>query len=191
MKDSTAELPAATTEPVQGAAEASETPEAPEAPETPEAKAETPEDYEFTAPEGIELDPDLTLEFKGLAKDLHLPKDAAQKVVDLGAKLVQKLQDRHTGLLAEWAKASEADSEFGGVKLKDSLSAAKSAVARLGGEKLIELLDQTGLGNHPEVIRAFWKAGLMMKDDAFVASGAAPSAPAGARAMYPNSNMNP
>ena len=53
-----------------------------------------------------------------------------------------------------------------------------------------QLLEQTGMGNHPEVIRTFYRAGKAISEDGLV-SGSAPKAPRDARSLFPASNMNP
>jgi hypothetical protein len=41
----------------------------------------------------------------------------------------------------------------------------------LARKELTELLDSTGFGNHPEVIRAFFRAGKQISEGKFIASG--------------------
>lgn len=171
------------------------------APEGEEAKAEdeqptgAPEAYEdFDFGEGVEIDTTVLGEFKDLAKELNLPQAEAQRVAQLGAKMAQswaaQTNERHVATVAEWAQETSADPEIGGDKLPQNLAAAKKAIDAFGTPALRELLDASGLGNHPEVVRAFAKAGLAISEDTFVGSKAQ-SAPADrAKAMYPNSNLN-
>lgn len=150
-----------------------------------------PEAYEdFTAPDGVELDTEVLGEFQALGKELDLPQEQAQKVVDLGTKLAQKWAEQQVesvkALHAEWTDASKADKEFGGDALPANLATAKKAVETYGTPALRELLDQSGLGNHPEVIRLFVRVGKTISEDTHVAGGNGTSAKGAAETLYPN-----
>lgn len=172
----------------------------------PEAKPEgdkptgAPEQYaEFKVPDGYEVDPQLLSEFTPLMKDLDLSQDKAQKVVDFVPKLVDTVQTKtvaavleHIGLkdFPTWAPALKTDKEFGGDKLDENLAVAKKAMSTFGTPELNAVLAKTGLGNHPEVVRAFWKVGQHLKEDGFV-TGAKTSSESQATRLYDKSNMNP
>ncbi len=150
-----------------------------------------PEAYEdFTAPDGVELDTEVLGEFQALGKELDLPQEQAQKVVDLGTKLAQKWAAQQAesvqALHTEWVDASKADKEFGGDALPVNLATAKKAVETYGTPELRELLDQSGLGNHPEVIRLFVRVGKTISEDTHVAGGNGTSAKGAAETLYPN-----
>lgn len=154
-----------------------------------------PEAYEdFTFADGVEIDAEALGEFKDIAKELNLPQAEAQKVADLGAKMAQKWAEsaveRHTATVAEWRSEAETDKEIGGDKLPETLAAAKRALDTFGTPEFRQLLDQTGLGSHREVLRFASNAGKTISEDTFVGADAQ-SAPANkAKALYSNSNMN-
>lgn len=150
--------------------------------------AEVPEKYEFKAPEGVELDSVAAGEFSALAKDLKLTADQAQGVVDIAVKMQQRQAESVAATVKEWGDQSKADKEFGGDNLDANLAIAKKAVDTFGSETFKGLLNQSGLGNHPEFIRFALKAGKAISNDTFVKSGA-PSSTNGAslaERMYPN-----
>jgi hypothetical protein len=123
-----------------------------------------PEEYaDFEVAEGVALDETTLGEFKGVAKDLNLPQDSAQKLVDLATQMSQRWADQFTNQVTEtrqgWLDASKADKEFGGDKLGESLATAKRAIDAYGTPELTQLLNETGIGNHPEVIRFMARAG--------------------------------
>lgn len=135
-----------------------------------------PEQYEdFSAPEGVELDVELTGELKTLAKELNLSQADAQRVADLGAKLAEKFAGQQTEVLAqartEWTEQSRADKEFGGDKIDANLAVAKRALDTFGTPELRQLLNESGLGSHPEIIRAFYRAGKTISEDSLVTGG--------------------
>lgn len=159
-----------------------------------EQPAEGVEDYqEFAAPEDVKLDTELLGEFKEKAKELGLDQDKAQQMVDLGVKLQQKWQTEHAQVIeqtkTEWVEQSNHDKEFGGEKIAENLAVAKKALDAFGTPELKQLLNDSGLGNHPEIIRAFYRAGKTISEDRFVGGGNGPSGPVDpAKVLFPSMN---
>lgn len=147
-------------------------------------------DYTFEMPEGIDLDKAGVDEFTAIAKELKLPKDAADKLVGLEVKRLQKAQQDHVTLVESWAEQVKVDQEIGGDKLSENLAVARKAVDAFGSQALKDLLNSTGLGNHPEVVKAFYKAGKAISEDGFVRG--APKSPATesdlAKSLFPSMN---
>lgn len=153
-----------------------------------------PDKYEFKPAEGRPAaDPELSTELSAIAKEFDLSQAAAQRVYDLGEKLVAK----HTTALTEqiektrndWGVQSKTDKEFGGDQLDSNLAVARKALD-LGTPELREFLNSSGIGNHPEVIRWMYRVGKTLKQDEHV-QGGRPGEQKDARSFYPNSNMNP
>lgn len=154
--------------------------------------AVVPEKYEFKAPVGVELDSELTGELSALAKEAKLPQAQAQKFADLGAKLMQKqstaLQAAIEKVQSGWIEATKADKEIGGAGLEQNLAIAKKALDAFGGPELVKALNETGLGNHPEFIRAFVKIGKAISEDKLVTGKTGTITPDSASVFsYPNS----
>ena len=135
-------------------------------------KEGAPEKYEFNskvadAPD--ELDPEVLTAFGEVAKELDLPQEAAQKVLD---KVAPVMQARQAAVVEQvkldWANESQADKEFGGESLNDNLEIAKSSLNAFGTDALKSLLQESGLGNHPEVIRFMYRAGKAISEDSYV-----------------------
>lgn len=140
--------------------------------------------YEFKAPDGMELDKDATTAFTAIAKDLKLAPDAAQKVVDIAVGMQQRAVEAHTKQVAEWADQVKADKELGGDKLPQTLATAQKAMA-LGPPELKQLLNDSGLGNHPAVVRFMFTVGKALSEDKFVPSGGAVTTGDMASRLYP------
>lgn len=136
------------------------------APAPPQPTAEP--DYQFEMPEGIELDKSGVDEFTTIAKELKLPADAAKKLVDLEVKRVQAQQQAHSALVESWAEQVKAGKDLGGEKLQENLAVARKAIDAFGSPELKELLNSTGLGNHPEVVKLAFKIGKAISEDGFV-----------------------
>lgn len=154
-----------------------------------EAKPEgAPETYEFKAPEGKEYDAAVLDTFSKAAKEANLTQDAAQKLLEgMAPALVERQLEQVKAIQTGWAEASKTDKEFGGDKLQENLAVAKKAVETYATPELRKLFDDTGLGNHPEVIRMLFKIGKGMSEDKFVAGGAPKGAADLAAKLYPNS----
>lgn len=172
-----------------------------EPPDNPEGKTDetasapekvVPEKYEFVEPEGVNMDKEVLGEFEGIAKELKLSQEEAQKVTDIGVKLAQKWEAKQADVIqqaaAEWAATATADKEYGGDKLTESLTTAKKALDAFGTPELRTLLNDSRLGNHPEVIRFMVRAGKAISEDRMVTGGAGPTtaSQSTAKSLYPN-----
>lgn len=151
----------------QQAAESADTGK-PEA--TEQAKPEgAPEKYEFKAPEGKQLDAETVEAFSEVAKELNLTQDAAQKMLTaMSDKLGARQAAQVDAVRSQWAESSKSDKEFGGDKITENLSVAKKALDTFGTAELRSLLNDSGLGNHPEVIRFMFRAGKAISEDRYV-----------------------
>lgn len=136
------------------------------------AQGGAPEQYEFSTPEGA-VDDVVIAAYSDVAKELNLPQGEAQKVID---KVLPVMQERQAQVLAQaredWLQAARSDREFGGGRLNENLSIAKKAMDTFGSPELKTLLNESGLGNHPEIIRAFYRAGKTLYQDSIVTGGA-------------------
>lgn len=159
-----------------------------EAETKPTEKEGAPEKYEFKAPEGAALDDKVSEAFAEVARELDLPQDAAQKVIDRVAPLMaQRQAEALTAARAQWAETTTADKEIGGAKLTENLAVARKALDQFGTPELKTLLQESGLGNHPEIVRAFYRAGKAISEDKFVAGsiGRSGTTRDAASALYP------
>lgn len=128
-----------------------------------------PEKYEFVAPEGKEFDAEVIGQFSDIAKELNLTQEAAQKLVEtMGPKIAERQMAQVEMVRNEWAQQAQSDKEFGGDKLQENLAVAKKALDSFGTPELRALLNESGLGNNPEVIRFMFRAGKAISEDTFV-----------------------
>jgi len=137
-----------------------------------EAPEGAPETYEFNtkiSDDSSELDPEVVTAFGEVAKELDLPQDAAQKVLDKVAPVIQAKQAKVLEQVkTDWANDSQADKEFGGENLAENLEIAKKSLDAFGSDTLKSLLHETGFGNHPEIIRFMFKVGSAISEDSYV-----------------------
>jgi hypothetical protein len=161
-------------EPAPPAAEEAKAPA--EAPKAPEA-------YEFKAPEGRVFDSEVMASYSQVAKELNLSQESAQRLLDaVGPKMAERQMAMIEATRNGWADNSKSDREFGGEKLSENLGVAKKALDAFGTTELRTLLNETGLGNHPELIRFMFRAGKAISEDRMV-TGAATQAKTGPRSF--------
>lgn len=178
------------------AAPVAATPAAPAAApaEPPAAPPGAPEKYDFKAPEGASAFDDTVLTaFGESARELNLTQEGAQALLTKVGPVIQaqqmaKLTEFYAdigGLPDTWAEQLKADKEVGGANLAANMAIGVKA-RDLGGPEFVKLLDKTGLGNHPALVKTFIKIGKSLSEDKFISGGAASEAPKSrASVMYP------
>ena len=129
-----------------------------------------PAEYaDFTVPEGMELDKEAAEAFSPVAKELNLTQEQAQSLVNLQSEQVQKMAKAQEETWAEtttkWREDAKSDKEFGGEAFDENVGKAKHALDEIGTPELRDLLDVTGTGNHPEVIRLLVKVDKLIGED--------------------------
>ena len=133
--------------------------------------AAAPEKYDFAMPEGFELNQEVAGEFEAYARELNLPQDKAQAVVDMGVKLMQSAQTKQAEMYQQtqeqWRNEVVNDKEIGGQALAGNLSYAAKVLDTFAPD-LRGVLDETGLGNHPAFVKAFVKIGKAISEDRLV-----------------------
>lgn len=136
-----------------------------------EALEGAPETYEFKPMEGRQFDNDVLKEYSDVAKELNLSQKSAQLVLDrMGPKMAERQAAQLDAIASQWASTSQSDKEFGGDNLAQNLSVAKKALDTFGTPELRSLLNESRLGNHPELIRFFFRAGKSISEDGYVGS---------------------
>lgn len=147
-----------------------------------------PESYDLKMPEGVQLDSAAAEEFTAIAKELKLDQAAAQKLADIGAKMAQRQADAHAHLVESWTAQVKTDKEIGGDKLDENLGIARKAIEAFGSPELKDLLNSTGLGNHPEVVKLAFKVGKAISEDRFVTGAPKGADTDMAKRMFPSMN---
>lgn len=152
-----------------------------------------PEKYEFKAEEGRTFDPKVLEAFSEVSKELNLSQDDAQKVIDkiaptLAARQAEALSEART----QWIAEVKNDQEIGGTAVAEKIALANKTFESFGTPELRTLLENTGLGDHPEMIRWAHRVGKAISEDGFVSGkGGAQPDQKDARKLYSASNMNP
>lgn len=123
----------------------------------------SPEDYVFQfAPETV-VDTALIDEFKRFAFEQKMSLENARLMAKFYEKHVlgqsKKQSQEQAEVLQTMQKACEEDSEFGGMNFYDNMRYAKAAMLRFDDGSLAKILNETGFGSHPEVVRFMYRVG--------------------------------
>lgn len=163
--------------------------------------AGAPEAYSAWAlPEGFSLDAKLSEGISPIFKELGLDQTQAQKLVDFYVKQQQSTGDAnraaYQAVVDGWRDATMKDPEMGPKiqEVQTAIGRAKNLLSPQERSAFDLAMNTTGLGNHPDIIRALWKISQNITEGTHV-SGAGPSVegqggkpakPSMAQAMYPN-----
>jgi len=156
----------------------------------PAAPQGAPEAYApFTLPDGANMDDAGLTAFGEFAKGLNMTQEAAQAMLDkLAPAAAQQQAARLAAARQEWQTALKADPELG---KPENQAVVKEALTKFGDAELTDLLEGSGLIDHPAIARAFLKAGRAISPDKVLTGrqpGQSPTASVAQR-LYPN--MNP
>ncbi len=133
----------------------------------PEVKQGAPEKYtDFIMPEGMTLDKDTAEKAMALFKEMNLSQEQAQKLVTLQAENAKALNEAilqgYQQQVNEWKDSSI---KLYGAKSQEEFAVAAQAINRFGTPELRAILNETGLGNHPELVKFFVQVGHAIKED--------------------------
>lgn len=155
-----------------------------------------PGEWSLTAPEGMEAYQE---EFSTFATSMSAwlkanPNATAQDALAEAAKMqAQKVaaatKDAQTAFenqVSEWETLARKDKDIGGDKFDQNVAIAVKGLEKFGSPELKALLNQTGLGSHPEVIKTFHRVGKLISD-AGITGEARPGAGNTLAARYPSS----
>lgn len=126
-----------------------------------------PEDgnYTLTLPDDMQVDEAMLGALAPAMKEAGITGKQANTLAAAFAAQ-QKAQFEQFGqTVAGWAKTAQADPEIGGVNWDASVANAQKVIKQFGSDGLREYLNQTGAGNHPEVIRLMAKVGAVISED--------------------------
>lgn len=163
-----------------------------------DASTGAPEEYEFTPPDGLEIDEERLEAFGEYAYGLGLSQDQFQKLIEYDiertANAQQSMAEAYSERISSWADATKVDKELGGEQLDENLGLAKKAMESFASPELAKLIDTPsadnpdglGLGNHPEVIRLFYRVGKAISESELVTGDSKIEGPDSLQRMYPS-----
>jgi len=152
---------------------------------------EAPETYEaFKDADGNEYEPESVRLFSEAAKKVGLSQEKAQALFETMVPTAKAHMMNDLRAKAEqWALDCEKDPEIGGANFGANKSVAIAGYREFATPELRTILNASGLGNHPEVVRHFYRLGKTLQQDKGV-YGNASTAPQ-RRRRYPKSDLIP
>lgn len=170
--------------------------------------AALPEKYELTPPDGLTLDDETMAEADPVFRELGLSNEAAQKLIPVAAKFGERIAAQasdaaNQAILSEvvaqrkaWATEARSDAEIGGANWDQTVEHSAKALDALGypkGSAFRSFLTDSGLGNHPEMIRAMSRIGKMVSEDGdfVVGNPVHQQKPSREAILYPNDVPKP
>jgi hypothetical protein len=131
-----------------------------------------PEDYEMKdeyKDSVVEFLKEKNIDQDGLDKLVTITKDHLKVATE---KLVEIQKEQWQKQVEEWGKQVETDEEYGGAQFEENMKTfVRSARDRYCSKGLVELLDSSGYGNHPEIIRLLYKVGKDVSEPTFKGGG--------------------
>jgi hypothetical protein len=126
-------------------------------------RPETPEGYEF-GEDGGDLD-----FYRSAVHQIGLTQEQATNMLDLYSSVQEEQNEASEKASADFAVDSQIELKREWQQNYDAkLDQAQRAFAQFSTPEFNEIMDETGLGNHPEVIKAFAKIGSMIGEDKLV-----------------------
>lgn len=141
-----------------------------------------------------EADGEIASAFMNVAKELNLSQEAVDKLYGAVAPVMRK---RSADMLAhaeqEWSARAKADPEYGGTEFAKNQGRMAKAYAKYASPELKQVLRESRLDCHPEVLRMFYRISNDISEDVIL-KGSGSTERTGRsndpRDMYPNTKMN-
>lgn len=121
-----------------------------------------PEAYDIKTPEGFQVDETIKGEFESAAKEIGLSQKGVERLVAIQTKLQENQATKTAELVKKWGEDIKADKELGGNDYQAKAAKAVEFRKAFFSDDAKALLDKSGLGNHPEIVRGFYRAGMAM-----------------------------
>lgn len=155
------------------------------------AAGKAPDTYKFEFKDpAVQVDQATLEAFSPVLKKHGVTQEQAQEMADVLATQQKAATDAFTKQLGEdetfaveqvgnmlaqqrdkWAGALKSDKDIGGQNYETNVKAMQRAIARFGSPELKQLLNGTGLGNHPALAKFCLQVGLKISEDAVVPAG--------------------
>ncbi len=148
-------------------------------------------DYEPAGlPEGTVIDKAALEAVTPVARELGLSNEGFSKLAGVYAEKVlpqvteavtSQILAQSAATTAGWAteaiEAVKTDAAFGGKPLAEVQAISAKALDRFGGSEFRQYLADTGLGNHPAMLKAMFLAGSAIAEDTTFERGGTPTQP--------------
>lgn len=135
---------------------------------------EVPEDgkYELQLPDGAVPDEQLANEAYNFFKEKGYTRKEAQRVADALPLFLERQQKAWQETVSGWAEQARKDPDLARGGFEQNVGVVRRAVVEYGTPGFRQLLNEMGIGNHPEVIKTFFNIGKSMGEASTPGGGA-------------------
>lgn len=148
-------------------------------------------DYELSGlPEGTVIDTKALEAVSPVAKELNLSNEGFSRIAGVYAEQVlpgvvegvtdgiqREIAARHAAWATEATEMVKTDGDFGGKPLKEIQQVSAKALDRFFSPEFRTYLDDTGLGNHPQMLKGMFTVGSLIAEDTTFERGSTAPAP--------------
>lgn len=135
-------------------------------------KESVPEKYDLKIPDDLSLNQAQIDKIAEISKKHGLSNEEAQGVADMTTGILKSYiaesETKHNQVIDSWKNEIKNDKEFGGDKLEKTLDMAHSVLKRFGNADLRDFLNRSGIGNQPDMVRAFARIGEQFANDTLI-----------------------
>ena len=133
-------------------------------------RPETHENYDMG-----EYAPETTEDFRQLAHQIGLNNDQANVLFDayVNAMAGQQEQEQSAFEQFEVENTQALQKEWGG-SFDKNVELARRAFMNFATPEAVEIMEQTGLGNHPEILKVFSRIGELLQEDSVLPGSSTP-----------------
>jgi len=133
-------------------------------------RPETHENYDMG-----EYDPETTEDFRQLAHQIGLNNDQANVLFDAYVNAIAGQQEQEQSAFEQFEveNTQALQKEWGG-SFDKNVELARRAFMNFATPEAVEIMEQTGLGNHPEILKVFSRIGELLQEDSVLPGSSTP-----------------
>ena len=128
-----------------------------------------PTSYELKQASDSALNPDDLVKLKAQALKDGLTTEQAQALLDTSESSIKSYVAREIEKTKQqapkWVDELKADKQYGGEKFNETIENAKRVIEKYAEPDFKKFLNDSGLGNHPMIVKAFAKIGMSFGED--------------------------
>ena len=146
-----------------------------------------PATYDLRTPEGMTADAAQLELYAAQARELGLGQEQAQKLLELSHANREAMWRQHAAQVDDWAEEVRQDKELGGARYEATrMHAVAGLKAHDPDGTLYALLEESGYGNHPEVIRFLSRISRARGEDSVITGTSRPEDVPLEERLYPH-----
>ncbi len=125
--------------------------------------------YELVMPEGINFSPEERAQFDAQAQELKLDNEGAQKLLEIALRNQLSQTEARNKQMDAWREEIRKDKELGGSSYESTIAYAKAGLKKFDPKgELLSILEQSGYGNNPHIIRCLAAIGRSHAEDKII-----------------------